>query len=118
VQILTISMDLPFAQARWCGAVSIGHPALSAHTSEDFGRAYGVLLKEWRLLQRAVLVLDRSGAVTYAEYVADQMAEPNYAAALAAAGRLVERAGKTTPSVRLCGRSAHDATASTAKKPV
>lgn len=88
VQMLTISMDLPFAQARWCGAASTGHPALSAHKSEDFGRAYGVLLKEWRLLQRAVVILDRSGTVAYAEYVADQMAEPDYAAALDAARRL------------------------------
>jgi len=47
-----------------------------------------VLLKEWRLLQRAVVVLDRAGMVAYAEYVADQMAEPNYAAALDAARRL------------------------------
>ena len=85
VEILTVSMDLPFAQARWCGAASAGHTALSAHKDEQFGRGYGVLLKEWRLLQRAVFVLDPDGVVSYAEYVADQMAEPNYAAALEAA---------------------------------
>ena len=81
VRILTISMDLPFAQARWCGAAGVGHQALSAHKDEDFGRSYGALIKEWRLLQRAVFVLERSGRISHVEYVADQMAEPNYAAA-------------------------------------
>jgi len=85
VQIYTISMDLPFAQARWRAAASVGHPALSAHKHEDFGRAYGVLLKEWRLLQRAIFVIDGAGHLVHVEYVADQMAEPDYAAAVAAA---------------------------------
>ena len=61
------------------------HAALSAHRSETFGQDYGVLIKEWRLLQRAVIVIGRYGRVEYAEYVADQMAEPNYDAALEAA---------------------------------
>jgi len=87
VEILTISMDLPFAQARWCGAANAGHTALSAHKDEQFGRDYGVLIKEWRLLQRAIFVVDADGVLTYAEYVDDQMAEPNYAAALEAAQR-------------------------------
>jgi thiol peroxidase len=85
VKVYTISMDLPFAQARWCAAASVGHQALSAHKDEGFGRAYGVLVKEWRLLQRAVFVVDRAGRLTYVEYVADQMAEPEYSAALMAA---------------------------------
>ena len=84
VQLMTISMDLPFAQARWCEAADVEHLALSAHNNEQFGRDYGVLIKEWRLLQRAVFVVDRAGRVVYADYVPDQMAEPDYAMALAA----------------------------------
>lgn len=85
VDVYTVSMDLPFAQARWRGAESVVHEALSSHRSEAFGRAYGVLLQEWRLLQRAVFVIDGKGTIRHAEYVADQMAEPDYAAAIAAA---------------------------------
>jgi thiol peroxidase len=85
VRLYTVSMDLPFAQARWQATEGVGHEALSAHRSERFGCDYGVLIKEWRLLQRAVFVVDRAGRVTYAEYVADQMREPDYEAALAAA---------------------------------
>src|SRR5881628_1338328 len=59
VTLYTISMDLPFAQARWHAAEEVAHRSLSAHKSEEFGRDYGVLLKEWRLLQRAVFVIDR-----------------------------------------------------------
>ena len=84
VHLLTISMDLPFAQARWCAATDVQHQALSAHKNEGFGRDYGVLIQEWRLLQRAVFVLDGDGRVVYADYVADQTAEPDYAVAIAA----------------------------------
>ncbi|HSJ09619.1 MAG TPA: thiol peroxidase [Longimicrobiales bacterium] len=84
VKLYTVSMDLPFAQLRWCGAEDVGHTALSSHRSERFGIDYGVLLKEWRLLQRAVFVIDGNDQVAYAEYVADQMQEPDYDAALAA----------------------------------
>jgi thiol peroxidase len=84
VQIYTISMDLPFAQARWQAAEGVTHRSLSAHHSERFGQDYGVLIKEWRLLQRAVFVIDRQDRVVYAEYVADQMCEPDYEAALEA----------------------------------
>ena len=85
VRVYTISMDLPFAQARWRSAEGVEHEALSAHADEGFGADYGVLLKEWRLLQRAVFVIDGGGKVVHAEYVADQMAEPDYDAAVAAA---------------------------------
>jgi thiol peroxidase len=78
-------MDLPWAQARWRGAEGVRHTALSSHRSEQFGQDYGVLLKKWRLLQRAVFVIGRDDRVVRAEYVADQMREPDYAAALAAA---------------------------------
>jgi thiol peroxidase len=85
VDVYTVSMDLPYAQARWRGAESVAHEALSSHKSEAFGRDYGVLLQEWRLLQRAVFVVDGDGRIRHAEYVADQMAEPDYDAAIAAA---------------------------------
>ena len=88
VDVYTVSMDLPFAQARWRAAEGVGHDALSSHRSEAFGRGYGVLLREWRLLQRAVFVIDGSGRIAYAEYVADQMAEPDYEAAVTAARSL------------------------------
>ena len=84
VTVYTISMDLPFAQGRWQTAEGVTHQTLSAHKSEQFGRDYGVLLKEWRLLQRAVFVIDRADRLVYAEYVADQMREPDYDAAVAA----------------------------------
>ena len=72
------------AQARWQASEHVTHPALSAHKDEQFGCDYGVLIKEWRLLQRAVFVIGRDGRVVYTDYVADQMREPDYAAALAA----------------------------------
>ena len=78
-------MDLPFAQARWRSSERVGHQLLSAHKDESFGRDYGVLVKEWRLLQRAVFVIDREDRIVYADYVADQMTEPDYDAAVAAA---------------------------------
>ncbi|HEV2460063.1 MAG TPA: thiol peroxidase [Ktedonobacterales bacterium] len=84
VRVYTISMDLPFAQARWQTSEHVTHQALSAHKDEQFGRDYGVLIKEWRLLQRAVFVIGRDGRVVYADYVADQMREPDYTVALAA----------------------------------
>lgn len=87
VQLYTISMDLPFALARWRSAEGVTHQALSAHRSEHFGENYGVLLKEWRLLQRAMFVINRQDRIVYAEYVADQMQEPDYAAAIDAARR-------------------------------
>jgi thiol peroxidase len=85
VAVYTISMDLPFAQERWAKSEGIAHPLLSSHRSTQFGEDYGALIQEWRLLQRAVFVLDRACAVVHAEYVADQMTEPDYDAAIAAA---------------------------------
>jgi thioredoxin-dependent peroxiredoxin len=90
VVLFTISMDLPFAQARWRSTERVGHELLSAHKDEGFGQAYGVLVKEWRLLQRAVFVIDRANRIVYADYVADQMAQPDYDAALAAAQAAVD----------------------------
>lgn len=85
VDVYTVSMDLPFAQLRWRSAEGVSHGALSSHRSEAFGRAYGVLLQEWRLLERSVFVIDGDGRLTHVEYVPDQLAEPDYDAALAAA---------------------------------
>lgn len=84
VVLYTISMDLPFALERWRGAESAGHALLSAHKDEAFGREYGTLIKEWRLLQRAVFVIDANDRIAYVDYVADQMQEPDYDAAVAA----------------------------------
>ncbi len=85
VCLYTVSMDSPLAQARWQAAEGVIHQVLSAHQSKLFGRDYGVLLKEWCLLQRAVFVIDRDDHIVLAEYVADQMGEPDYAAAIEAA---------------------------------
>ena len=82
VMVLTISMDLPFAQARWGQGADLGHNALSSHRSEEFGRSYGVLIKEWRMLQRAVLVLDADRRLAHVKYVDDQIQESDYQAAV------------------------------------
>lgn len=78
--IYTVSMDSPQMQADWQDSVGVLHQVLSAQCSEQFGQDYGVWLKEWRLLQRAVFVIDRNDDIVYAEYVADQLCEPDYAA--------------------------------------
>lgn len=86
VKILTISMDLPFAQKRWCGANGIENvQLLSDHRDASFGQAYGVLIKELRLLARAVFVVDSNDKVTYVEYVSEATNHPNYEAAIEAA---------------------------------
>ena len=87
VVVYTVSMDLPFAQERWAKGEGVGHALLSSHRSTRFGEDYGALIKEWRLLQRAAFVVDRAGRVVHAEYVTDQMTEPDYDAAQAAARR-------------------------------
>ena len=90
-KVLTVSMDLPFALARWTAEAGVTHPALSSHRSEDFGRDYGVLIKEWRELQRSVFVIDGHGGLVHAQYVPDQNDEPDYDAAVAAVKGLGER---------------------------
>ena len=82
--IYTVSMDLPQTQARWQDTAGVLHQALSAHRSQQFGQDYGVWLKEWRQLARAVFVIDRHDRIVYVQYVADQRHEPEYAAALEA----------------------------------
>lgn len=82
--LYTISMDLPFAQSRWQNAEGVTHQALSGHKSEQFGIDYGLLLKEWRQLQRSLWVINGDGVIRYVEYVPDQGAEIDFDAALAA----------------------------------
>lgn len=85
VQVLTVSMDLPFAQKRWCGAAGIDRvQAVSDHKEASFGKAYGVLIKELRLLARSIFLVDGSGTVRYVEYVPEVTSHPNYDAALTA----------------------------------
>jgi thioredoxin-dependent peroxiredoxin len=85
VSILTVSMDLPFAQSRWCGAAGVEQViTLSDHRDAAFGQAYGLLIKELRLLGRAVMVLDREGVVRYYQLVKEVSEEPDYDAALEA----------------------------------
>jgi thiol peroxidase len=89
VVILTVSMDLPFAQKRWCGAAGVDRViTLSDHKDASFGAAYGVLIKELRLLARAVFVVDRKGVIQHIEIVKELTQEPNYEAALQAAKKL------------------------------
>jgi thiol peroxidase len=83
VKILTVSLDLPFAQKRWCGA----EDATAVITASDykyrnFGNAFGVYLEDLGLLARAVFVVDKTGKVTHVEYVDEVASEPNYDAAL------------------------------------
>ena len=85
VEVWTISMDLPFAQRRWCGAAGIDRvKVFSDHRDAGFGQAFGCLVKELRLLTRAIFVVDRQDAVRHAEYVREVTTPPNYDAALAA----------------------------------
>ncbi len=85
VVILTVSMDLPFAQKRWCGAAGIDKViAVSDHRDASFGMAYGVFIKDLRLLARAVFVVDRAGVLRYIQLVKEIGTEPDYEAVLAA----------------------------------
>ena len=79
VVILTLSMDLPFAQKRWCGAEGITKvQTLSDHRDASFGTSYGVLIKDLRLLARAVFLVDQKGVVQYLQLVKEMTQEPNY----------------------------------------
>jgi len=83
VVVLTISMDLPFAQARWCGAAGVeAVKTLSDHRDGQFGLACGLLIEEMRLLARSVLVLDSAGTVRYVQIVPELTDEPDYQAVL------------------------------------
>ncbi|RII07917.1 putative thiol peroxidase [Streptomyces sp. YIM 130001] len=90
LSVLTVSVDLPFTQARWCGAAGAKDMrTLSDHRDLSFGMAYGVAIKEFRLLTRAVFVVDASDTVVHAEYVADIGQAPDFDAVVSA----VQKAG-------------------------
>ena len=83
--VLTVSMDLPFAQGRWCGAEGLDNAImLSDYFDHSFGKAYGLLINEWHLLVRTVLVLDADNKAAYVEYLDNINSEPNCDAAIEA----------------------------------
>ena len=83
--VLTISMDLPFAQSRWCGAAGVKNvQTLSDYRFADFGNKYGVLITDLRLLARTVFIVDAKGIIRYIQVVDELTSEPNYEAALKA----------------------------------
>jgi len=89
-KVLTISMDLPFAQARWCGAAGIDHvKTLSDYRYASFGMSYGLLIKDIKLLARCVMVIDKEGTVVHKELVRETSSEPNYDAAISAVKNLL-----------------------------
>ncbi|OGX61600.1 MAG: lipid hydroperoxide peroxidase [Paenibacillus sp. RIFOXYA1_FULL_44_5] len=90
VVILTVSMDLPFAQARWCGAAGVDRVVtLSDYKYASFGEAYGVLIKEFRLLMRSIFVVDQNNQVQYVQYVPEMTDHPDYEKALEAVNNLI-----------------------------
>jgi thiol peroxidase len=89
VEIYTISMDLPFAQKRWCGAFGIDKvKMLSDHRSGSFGLHYGTLIKDLRILSRAIFVVDKDGNLAHVEYVKEVADHPDYDKALESAKSL------------------------------
>ncbi|MBJ6724138.1 thiol peroxidase [Geomesophilobacter sediminis] len=90
VVVLTISQDLPFAQKRWCGAAGIEKViTLSDYRDRSFGKAYGVLIDELKLLSRSIFVIDRNNTIRYIQHVPEVTQEPDYAAVIAAARQLL-----------------------------
>ena len=90
VVVLTISVDLPFAQSRWCGAAGVDKVVtLSDYKNRSFGQAYGVYIKELGLLMRSIFVVDANDTVQYVEYVKEMTEHPNYEAAVEAVKKLV-----------------------------
>jgi len=90
VAVLTVSMDLPFAQARFCSTEGVKNvKAVSDHKDALFGTNYGTLIKELRLLSRAVFVVDPEGRISYVQYVKEVTEHPDYDAALAAVNKVV-----------------------------
>ena len=87
--VLTVSVDLPFAQGKWCAAEGLDNAImLSDYFDHSFGRDYALLINEWHLLARAVFVLDTDNTIRYVEYVDNINSEPNFEAAIAAAKEL------------------------------
>ena len=90
IRILTVSLDLPFAQKRWCAAEGVNAvTTASDYKYRSFGESYGAFLPDLGLLARAVFVIGTDRKIKYAEYVSEVAAEPNYEAALTAAKSLI-----------------------------
>lgn len=90
VVVLTVSVDLPFAQARWCGAAGIDRVlTLSDYKDHSFGEAYGVFIKEFHLDHRAIFVIDQNDKIAYVEYLSEMAEHPDYDQAIAAVKKLV-----------------------------
>lgn len=90
IVVLTVSLDLPFAQKRWCGAAGIDRvKTLSDYQDRSFALAYGVLLKELKLLSRSIFVVDGADTIRYIQHVPEITTEPDYDAVLGAAKRLL-----------------------------
>ena len=90
VVVLTVSLDLPFAQKRWCGAAGIDRvTTLSDYRERSFGNAYGVVIKELVLLARAIFVIDAGDTIRYIQIVPEVTTEPDYAAVIAAVKSLL-----------------------------
>lgn len=86
VSVLAVTMDLPFAQSRWCGAAGVNRvETLSDYKDRSFGPTYGLYIKELGLLARAVIVIDKQGRVAHHELVQEVAEEPDYDAAISAA---------------------------------
>jgi thiol peroxidase len=93
LEVLTMRVDLPFAQKRWCGAAGVTNVrTLSDYRDRSFSTAYGVLIKELLIDARAVFVLDKDNNVSYVEYVKEVSEHPNYDAVLAASRKLLPQA--------------------------
>lgn len=91
VEIYTVSMDLPFAQKRWCGAYGVDNvKMLSDHKSGSFGQQYGTLIKELRIESRAIFVVDKDNTLKHVEYVKEVADHPNYESAVGAARALLQ----------------------------
>lgn len=89
LKIYTVSMDLPFAQKRWCGAYGVDHiKMISDHKSGSFGEHYGTLIKDLRIMSRAIFVVDKDNKIRHVEYVKEVADHPNYESALAVAKSL------------------------------
>lgn len=90
VAVLTVSVDLPFAQARWCGASGVDKVVmLSDYKDNNFGLAYGVHIKEFALDMRSIFILDENNVVQYVEYLPEMTNHPDYDAAIAAVKQLL-----------------------------
>lgn len=87
--VITVSVDLPFAQQRWCGASGLDDVlTLSDHYDVNFGKSYGVLIEDLRLLSRAIFILDQNNTLVYREYLPEVGKHPDYEQALAALSKL------------------------------